>query len=205
MWASVSATTTDDPILDAARATVLDFGISRMTVSEVARRAGVSRMTVYRRYPDGDSLLKAVMAREFTQTIALGQEASAAEPNARKRLVAEVMQALVLLLDHPVMRRLIEVDVELLVPYFAESMGRFQQAVVAQLTHEIEAGQQTGEIRAGDAQTMARTIELAFRGPVLATHTLQGAERERVLAELEELLTRFLAPTSATSAADRAR
>ncbi len=190
----MSATTTDDPILDAARATVLDFGISRMTVSEVARRAGVSRMTVYRRYPDGDALLRAVMAREFTQTITLGQEASAAEPNACRRLVKEVMQALVLLLDHPVMRRLIEVDVDLLVPYFADHMGRFQQAVVAQLTHEIAAGQATGEIRAGDAATMARTIELALRGPVLATRTLDGAERELVLHELEQLLTRFLAP-----------
>ena len=171
---STPTTTTDDPILDAARATVLDFGISRMTVSEVARRAGVSRMTVYRRYPDSETLLKAVMAREFTQTIALGHAASAAEPNARKRLVAEVMQALVLLLDHPVMRRLIEVDVDQLVPYFAVEAGRFQHAVIAQLTVEIEAGQRAGEIRAGDPHTMAEAIELAFRGPVLATHTLEG-------------------------------
>lgn len=192
--ASVSATATDDPILDAARATVLDFGISRMTVSEVARRAGVSRMTVYRRYPDSETLLKAVMAREFTQTIALGVEANVQEPDACRRLVSEAMQALVLLLDNPVMRRLIEVDVHLLVPYFAVEAGRFQDAVILQLTHEIEAGQQAGEIRAGDPRTMAETIELAFRGPVLATHMLSGERRARVLRELETFLVRFLAP-----------
>src|SRR3954462_11232140 len=58
-----------DPILDAARATVLDFGVGRATVSEVARRAGVSRMTVYRRHPDGAALLRALMAREFAAVL----------------------------------------------------------------------------------------------------------------------------------------
>lgn len=191
---STPTTSTDDPILDAARATVLDFGISRMTVSEVARRAGVSRMTVYRRYPDSETLLKAVMAREFTQTIALGVEANVQEPDACRRLVSEAMQALVLLLDNPVLRRLIEVDVHQLVPYFAVAAGRFQDAVVAQLRNEIEAGQRAGQIRAGDPGTMAETIELAFRGPVLATHTLSGDRRARVLDELETFLTRFLQP-----------
>jgi AcrR family transcriptional regulator len=40
---------TTEAILDATRASVLDFGIRRTTLTDVARRAGVSRMTVYRR------------------------------------------------------------------------------------------------------------------------------------------------------------
>ena len=34
--------------LDAARACILDVGWRRTTLTEVARRAGVSRMTIYR-------------------------------------------------------------------------------------------------------------------------------------------------------------
>ena len=41
-----------DRVLDAARACVLAVGVRRTTVTDVARRAGVSRMTLYRRFPD---------------------------------------------------------------------------------------------------------------------------------------------------------
>ena len=44
----------DDRVLDAARACVLDVGVRRTTMTDVARRAGVSRMTLYRRFPDLD-------------------------------------------------------------------------------------------------------------------------------------------------------
>ena len=39
----------DGAVLDAARACVLDVGVRRTTLSDVARRAGVSRMSLYRR------------------------------------------------------------------------------------------------------------------------------------------------------------
>ena len=48
---------TDVAILDATRACVVDFGVRRTTLTEVARRAGVSRPTVYRRWPDTGSLI----------------------------------------------------------------------------------------------------------------------------------------------------
>src|SRR3712207_8662087 len=38
--------------LDAARACILDVGWKRTTLTEVARRAGVSRMTIYRTWAD---------------------------------------------------------------------------------------------------------------------------------------------------------
>ncbi|MGD8276381.1 MAG: helix-turn-helix domain-containing protein [Gemmatimonadota bacterium] len=45
-------------ILDAALALVAELGVDGLTVSAVARRAGVQRLTVYRHFPD-DSLLHA--------------------------------------------------------------------------------------------------------------------------------------------------
>ncbi len=42
----------DAAIFDAARACVAEFGVRRTTLTEVARRAGVSRPTVYPRWPD---------------------------------------------------------------------------------------------------------------------------------------------------------
>ena len=42
----------EDAVLDATRDCVLAYGVRRTTVSDVARRAGVSRMSIYRRWPD---------------------------------------------------------------------------------------------------------------------------------------------------------
>ena len=48
-------------ILDAVQESVLDVGLRRTTLAEVARRAGVSRMTVYRLHEDLDTLVAALL------------------------------------------------------------------------------------------------------------------------------------------------
>src|SRR3954468_21301863 len=55
-----------DRLLDAARACLVTVGWRRSTLTDVARRAGVSRMTIYRRWPDMRTLLADLMTREFS-------------------------------------------------------------------------------------------------------------------------------------------
>ena len=50
-----------DKILDAAASCVLAYGVERVTLAEIARRAGVSRPTIYRRWPDTRALLAALI------------------------------------------------------------------------------------------------------------------------------------------------
>src|SRR5690242_15867496 len=54
-----------DPLLDAARESILAVGWKRSTLTDVARRAGVSRMTIYRRWADMQTLLADLMTREW--------------------------------------------------------------------------------------------------------------------------------------------
>src|SRR5439155_3927540 len=51
-------------ILDATFRALQDFGLSRLTVEDVAQRAGLSRQTVYRYFPSKDHLMLAVVSRE---------------------------------------------------------------------------------------------------------------------------------------------
>ena len=47
----------------------LDFGVDRVTLAEIARRAGVSRPTVYRRWPDTQSIMSALLTGHLIEVM----------------------------------------------------------------------------------------------------------------------------------------
>lgn len=192
-----------DPVLDAARATVLDFGVRRATLTEVARRAGLSRMTVYRRYSDGNELMRALMSREFGAVLVEAQNRAAGLKDPLERVVAGVSETLAMLMEHPLMLRLLELEPEMLLPYLTDRVGAFQRAGRQALAAWIAEAQELGAIRDGGPERLASTIELAARGFVLAARTQSPQERDAVLRELERMIEAYLTPGSRES--DRAQ
>src|SRR5436853_7569736 len=81
-----------EPILAATRATVLAVGVRRTTLTDVARRAGVSRMTLYRLVPDIATLVLEVMTREFAALLDAAEAGSARRRTARARIVATTVE-----------------------------------------------------------------------------------------------------------------
>jgi AcrR family transcriptional regulator len=180
-----------DAVLDAARACVLAVGVRRTTFSDVARRAGVSRMTLYRRYPDLEALLSALMTYEFGAIVAAAREAAGTEASARGRVVAMTVHGCRALASDPLFARILDLDPELLLPYVTVRLGGMQRMAVAGLEEELAAAD--GSVRAGDPAAMAAGIELIARGFVLAAH----AERDASLdpwAELEHAVDGYLRP-----------
>src|ERR1700722_18332662 len=86
---------TETAILDAAAACVLAFGVRRTSLSDVARRAGVSRPTVYRRWPDLRALVADLMTRELATVFAGASSASGppAPGPVRQQAVSEFLAA----------------------------------------------------------------------------------------------------------------
>jgi AcrR family transcriptional regulator len=158
----------DDRLLDAARTCVLAVGVWRTTVTDVARRAGVSRMTLYRRYPDLEGVLGALMTREFGRLVAQAAE-QAEGTTARERVVAMVVHGARSLAHDPLFVRLLDVDPELLLPYVTRRLGGMQRIAVAAGAEALAASD--GSVRTDvPPPVLSAAIELIARGFVLAAH-----------------------------------
>ena len=183
-----------DVYLDAARACILDVGWRRTTLTEVARRAGVSRMTIYRTWADMPTLLGDLMTREWAGVVT-DEVAAAGSATSLQRLVEGIVGTVRTLRDNELFVRIVELDPELILPYLFSRRGRSQDLILALTTDAIEAGQADASVRAGDPRTVARGVLLAVHGFVLSAHTMaDGGVRESALDdELTTLLTRSLA------------
>ena len=181
--------------LDAARESILAVGWSRTTLTDIARRAGLSRMTLYRRWPEMNALLGDLMTREWVALVALQGNAPQSE-NPRQRLVDGITSTVRALRDNELFTRIIELDPQMLLPYLLERPGRSQELVLGILVGEIEAGQATGEVRAGDPHLLARSVLLAAHGFTLSAQTMIDADRDHdaFTAELSRLVDGYLAP-----------
>ena len=181
--------------LDAARACILDVGWRRTTLTEVARRAGVSRMTIYRTWSDMPQLLGDLMTREWGNVVAAIVDGDSVSSPA-ERLVTALVGGVRALRDNELFVRIVELDPELLLPYLLSRRGRSQDAVLGLVEEWVRAGQKAGDVRAGDPVAIARGLVLSTHGFVLSAHTMvdDSVSEEALDAELVAVLTRALAP-----------
>ncbi len=181
--------------LDAARACILDVGWRRTTLTEVARRAGVSRMTIYRTWSDMPQLLGDLMTREWGNVVAAIVDGDSVSSPA-ERLVTSLVGGVRALRDNELFVRIVELDPELLLPYLLSRRGRSQDAVLGLVEEWVRAGQKAGDVRAGDPVAIARGLVLSTHGFVLSAHTMvdDSVSEEALDAELVAVLTRALAP-----------
>ncbi len=182
----------DDPFLDAARDTILAVGWRRTTMTDVARRAGVSRMTIYRRWPDMQALLGDLLVREWGGLVDAALTGPVEE--GRATLVHGVTRTVAALRDNALLRRIIDVDPELLLPYLLERRGRNQDHVLDLLTGALRTGQADGSVRPGDPAVISRALLLALSGFVVSRATVSDVSDEALDAELTTLVERFLHP-----------
>ena len=185
-----------DGYLDAARDCILDVGWRRTTLTEVARRAGVSRMTIYRTWADMPQLLADLMTREWGEVVAdsLAEE----DPDAPtvERLVRDIVTTVQRLRDNELFVRIVDLDPELILPYLFSRRGRSQDGILELTVAALREAQADGSARAGNPVAMARAMLLAAHGFVLSAHTMVDDEvsLEDLDAELTLALTRGLQP-----------
>ncbi len=155
---------TGDRILSAAASCVVSFGVDRVTLAEIARRAGVSRPTVYRRWPDTRSILAALLTRRIVDAAA----ETPARGADRKALVERVVAVADRLRRDDLVMAVLRS--ELAMVYITERLGTSQQMLIDALAADLRAAQRAGSVRPGDPRRLAAMVLL------ITQSTIQSAE-----------------------------
>ena len=184
-----------DPVLDAARACVLDVGLRRTTLADVARRAGVSRMTLYRQYGDLSAIVSALLTSELLGLMDGCREEVGQLPTARERLVGAGVLFVERLAQHPLWCKVLDLDPELLLPLVVDRFGASQRAAIALVAALVEEGIADGSIRPADPHLTATCLLLTAQSFVFSARIIAAEQKaDATGGELRRLLDGYLRP-----------
>ena len=188
----------DDPdetrtrVLDAAHEQFTRMGVQRSTMEDVARLAGVSRITVYRRFATKDALVEQVVRRELRRyfdrfLIDIQRAETAAE-----RVVLGFVSSLRAIQRNPLIGGLIVAEPDLLVPSMVSDGGTtlatVRQFVAGQLRREQRAGNVSADLDTELVAEMMVRISASFLAIPSLVIDLDDDE------QLADVAYRFLVP-----------
>lgn len=154
----------EDALFDRVAAAALDefaeHGIRRTSMEDVARRAGVSRMTIFRRFASKQGLVEVVIAREVhrgMQELDLLWEGA---ETLEDRLVAGFEFAGRYVRGHPLFDRLLRSEPDVLLPPLTLDGGPvlelYRSLIAKRLQAEVNAGRAATPDIDGVAEVTAR-------------------------------------------------
>ncbi len=133
-----------DRIATAALAQFAEFGIRRSTMDDIARRAGVSKMTVFRRFTNKQGLVEVVIARELRRFVAEIDRRWGAGSTIEERLVEGFRYAVSFVRGHPLFDKLLRAEPEMLLPLLtvdgAPVLALYKTLIAERLQVEVDAG-----------------------------------------------------------------
>ena len=182
--------TSVEAILDAALVEFDRHGIRRVALDDVARRAGVSRTTIYRRFANRDELVAAVMDRENARLMAdIATELGALRP--ASNLYVEAFTAAILRSrNHRLLHRMITEEPALTLELARRHYGAAVTRVEAALQQIFPPGfaQRVGP------DTVAELADAIWRYAMMAL-LLPAAEPLETADQIRAFATRHFLPS----------
>ena len=180
-----------DRILEAAAYCVTAYGVERVTLAEIARRARVSRPTVYRRWPD----IRSVLAALLTARIVGALDAVPTRGIGREAVVERIVAVADHLRDDEVVMSVLNRAPELTMVYTTERLGTSQQILIDTLAADIKLAQDEGSVRPGEPRQLAAMCLLIARSTIQSGQIVAAILDARALdVELAHCLDGYLKP-----------
>ena len=116
---------TAERIAQAALEQFTEFGIHRTSIEDIARRAGVSRVTVYRNVGSKDEVIRLVMAREAQRAMKEIDQALTGEQDPGRAIEIGFAFLVRFVRDHALFDRMLRTEPETLLPSLTTDGGPF--------------------------------------------------------------------------------
>jgi AcrR family transcriptional regulator len=178
-------------ILDAALAAYQEFGLRRTTMEDVARRAGIGRATLYRRFPQKSDLVAAVGLREVRRFIAQADVEISKAADAEDRMVEGFVAVVRGLREHRLLSRLLSSEPESVLPGLTLHGGPVIALARDYLKGKIEDDQRAGHLGDFDAGPLAEMLARLIHSMVLTPEGSIPTENER---EMRAFARTYLVP-----------
>jgi AcrR family transcriptional regulator len=181
-------------ILDAAYVQFSRMGILRSTMEDVARRAGVSRITVYRRFATKDALVEHVIRREFRRYFDQFLVDIEQADNAADRVVLGFVSSLRAIRGNPLIGGLIAAEPDLLLPSMindgGQTLASVRQFVAGQLRREQRAGNMAKNLNPDLVAELMVRISASFL--TIPSHIIDLDDDEQLAAIARQFLVPML-------------
>ena len=182
----VSEHETDQRIIDAVLAELLVTPLRKLSLEHVAERAGVTRMTVYRRFGDRQRVIEATFAREVSRFLAaiVAADDPGAPPD--ERITDAFATALTLIHSDPLVAHLLATNPgELLETVLAEDgfvIAAGSAFIAAQIAQPGRKGPPAGAQRTGEL--LARLFVALVLMPPPSVDLTKPNEARRLAQEM---------------------
>ncbi len=172
-----------EKLLESALSAFLDFGIKRTSMGEIARRAGISPATLYRRYESKNDLVEAVSVREAQRFVAGIDKRVQTVSGTEDQLVEIFVAFITAVAGNELLRRLLRTEPDLILPRLTTDAGPVLAVGRDYLAGKLRQLRDTGGTHDFDAdlvaEIMARlALSLALTPDGLIPATDQNAARE---------------------------
>ncbi len=180
-----------DRILAAAADCVLAFGVDRVTLAEIARRAGVSRPTVYRRWSDTRSVLAALLTSRIIGVL----DEVPSRGIGREALVERIVAIADRLRHDDVVMSVLRSAPDFAMVYIAERLGTSQQVLLDAVASDIKLAQEESSVRLGDPRELAAMCLLIAQSVIQSGQIVAPIlDADALFIELAHSLNGYLKP-----------
>lgn len=174
-----------ETILDAAEAVILDLGVDKVTIDDIARAADISRATLYRRVGGREAIIGTILRRHAAPFVAETEAAVASEKSFPARIKAGMIHAIEALPRYPLLART-----------FGGGLSPYNLRIVRPVYQElVDASFQALFENARAAKVIPATLELAELSEWQMRNFLYlAADGPRERDALERYIDQFILP-----------
>lgn len=148
----------DEKIMDAALDRILQVGIRRSSLEDIARRAGINRITIHRRFAGKENLVEAVLERETRRMLSEVTTIAATADGVATQIEETVLHVLLQTRIHRLVTQLLRVAPEEALSFYTVQGERLVGLGIGYITDMLTHAQQAGLIARYDPGPVAELV-----------------------------------------------